>query len=213
MQTHNTLKARILSFALAVAMVCTMLPATVFAAEGDTTAPAVNAAREIQSFEKLADRFTPSTGEGAPSHVYGLSVKLGTPAADLQLPTELVAMVAKTAAAAPEAVAPVSEETAVNAAEAQQPAAPADASSAPADASSTPAAPPAQSTPAAATVEQETIPVTWNSDKAYTPDENSKVIYTAVLPGGLYPCARRAAAANLCDGRQAGTRCCPECRK
>ena len=96
MQKHRKLKARILSLALSVAMVATMMPTTVFAVEGDGVAPGVSSVGEIQSFDKLEDRFIPNIGEGASPHIYGLTVELDTPYTDLQLPSELTAMVART---------------------------------------------------------------------------------------------------------------------
>lgn len=52
------------------------------------------------------------------------------------------------------------------------------------------------------TTEEETIPVTWSGDREYTPEQNSKVIYTAVLPEGYTLARWCGTAANSCNDRQ-----------
>lgn len=182
MQKHKKLSARILSIALSVAMVTTMLPATVFAAVGDVLLGA-SPIGEIKSFDKLEDRFIPSTGKNAPDYVYGLSVALNTPVEDLNLPNELTAMVARTTTV-------TEDEPTVDSG--NQPASPSDAEEEVKDKAAeikdddVPLAPePDQDEETTiTTIESESIPVEWNSHKEYKSDENGKFIYTAVLPEG-----------------------------
>ncbi len=208
---HKKLKARILSLALSVAMVTTMIPTTVFAAEGGNVTPGASSVGTIQSFDKLEDRFIPSTGENAPDHVYGLSVALDTPAEDIQLPTELTAMVARTTVTTPEQDKPVvdsgkpsepavdetipdeddtaPDDTATdNTVSGNQPASPSDAQEEVKEEikdEDVPLAPePEDKETIVTTTRRESIPVEWTSDKEYKSDENGKFVYTAVLPEG-----------------------------
>lgn len=211
MQKHKKMSARILSLALSVAMVTTMLPMTVFAAEGDAPLGA-SAVGTIQSFDKLGGRFIPAVGKDAPDHVYGLSVEPNTPVEDLNLPDELTAMVARTTTVS----APAEDEPVVDSGKpseptvdetipdedevvdedtddtvsGNQPASPSDAKEEVKEEikdEDVPLAPePEQDEETVTTtIESESIPVKWNSDNEYRSDENGgPFIYTAVLPEG-----------------------------
>ena len=165
---QKKLKARILSLALSALMVTSMMPTTVFATEGGNVAPGASSVGEIQSFNKLEDRFSPSTGKDAPSHVYGLAVELDAPEKDLNLPDELSAMVERTTTVATPSDA--TEDATEEIKNEEVPLAPEPELE--------------QDEETVTTVEQETIPVEWTSDKKFTSDKDGKFIYTATLPEG-----------------------------
>ncbi|MGX8835154.1 beta strand repeat-containing protein [Amedibacillus sp. YH-ame6] len=159
--THKKLSARILSLVLTVAMVGTMMPSTVLAAEGEAalgTSSTEKITRTITAFDEL-EGYTKSVPFD--EHTYAVSVALNTPVEKIKLPTELSVTVESTTTTTP----PAKDEV-VNSGEAPE--------------ETTPAL--EQEESSVTTVTEETIPVTWKNDKEYNPTENSKMIYTAVLP-------------------------------
>ncbi|MEG1458006.1 MAG: hypothetical protein RSJ40_01755, partial [Acetivibrio sp.] len=160
MERQKKLRARILSFALSVAMVFTTLPATVFAEGGDTSpqtpSTIVTTERNITAFDELGEGFSkPVLFDG---HTYMRNVELNTAFEEVGLPTVLSVTVEKTTTTTITTTAPTTPSAILPGGE-------------------------LGNTPVTETV-QETIPVTWAGDSAYTPAENSKVNYTAVLPEG-----------------------------
>ena len=189
---HKKASARILSLALSAAMVMTMIPTTVFAAEGDGVAPGTSSVGTIQSFGTI-EGYTKSVPFDG--RTYAITVKQGTPFEEVVFPKTLTAMVARTAAA------PAEDEDVVDSGKVDEPAedevipgedetvsgnvaSPSDAEQADneeiEDDDIALAPEPEQLT----VTEPETLAVTWHSDKEYRSDENGRFIYTAELPEG-----------------------------
>lgn len=181
---HKKPSARILSLALSAAMLCSTMPTTVFAAEGDAPLGASSVEkteRTITIFDELGGDFTKSVPFDG--YTYALTVQLNTPIEQIKLPTELGVTVERTTIT----THPEKEEV-QDSGEVPRDTAPTDepTGSEPEDKSDA-EAPPADKQGNDTTVTevvQETITVTWKADREYTPDQNSKVIYTAELPEG-----------------------------
>ena len=190
MQIHKKLRARILSLALSVAMVTTMMPATVFAAEGGNVAPGTSSVGTIQSFNKLEKPFVANIGKDADPSIYGLTVEQGTTLEELNLPTELTAMVARTTVTEPTEDEEVKDSGEVDkpaddTVSGNQPASPSEAEEKIEDADVPLAPEPESKETVVTTIESETIAVEWHSDKEFTSDKDGgPFIYTAELPEG-----------------------------
>lgn len=95
MRKQKKLSARVVSLALTAAMACTMMPLNVLAITEGKAAEDSDNPGIIRSFDDLEEPFIQSATD---KYVYSLSVELNTPFEDLDLPTELRAMVDHTSA-------------------------------------------------------------------------------------------------------------------